>query len=309
MKNLVRNRDFADKPSFWYTNDLEWDPDKHAGFYVMENKLGSTGGQVEAMKLGLFGCVVETHKGYSKRSEFGTYFVEWGCVDISKISQAGNRKNKQFDKDIHDMIISIDPRVKIDPANDDALIIKTGHEEYRPLTPAEIFQYLDQLFSKDFNKKVYPPHTRQLEIIKSRRDFLLDNRDKDLILNVESLHTRFGKDKTNYLGIQPETEMVVVFSGYFATFQIVTELDPGNDQAVETRARSKEAISNDIVSARKNGKRVWLLISTYNDEDSDRIELLSLFKNVNVEIVIDEVDYQAWGQINLIRKALEYVIG
>lgn len=309
MKNLVKNRDFVDQPSFWYTQDHEWNPAKHAGFYVMNNKLGSTGGQANAQDLGLFGCVVETHKGYSKRSEFGTMTVYHGCIDISKIKQIKDRKNKQYDKDVHDMIINYDPRVKRDPANDDALLIKTDVKEYRPLTPQEIFDYLNELFGRGAQEKKFPPHTRQLEIIKARRDFVKNNLSKDLIVNIESLHTRFGKDKTNYLAIQPETEIIFDFSGYFATFQITSEFDPDKDQAITTRARSKDDILADIISARQAGKRAWVLISTYNDENSERIDLIKLFQNTNVEFLIDEVDYQAWGQVELIKKALENVIG
>jgi hypothetical protein len=308
MKQLVKNRDFVETPKFWWTDDLEWDPEKHAAFYVMNNKLGSAGGQVNAQELGLFRCVVETHKSYSKRSEFGTFTVHYGCVDISKIKQTKKRKNKQFDKDVHEMIIDYDPKVKHDPANADCLIIKTDTSTYRPLTPDEIFNYLEILFGEGKKKNTFPPHTRQLDIIKGRRTFLEQHRESDLILNIESIHTRFGKDKTNYLSIQPETEIIFDCSAYFATFQITSEFDPNRDQAVETRGRSKEEILDDIISARREGKRVWVLMSMFNDEDSERIELISLFKNTNAELIIDEVDYAAWSKTEIIKKVVEHVI-
>ena len=308
MKGLVKNRNFIDLPSFWWTNDQEWNSEKHAAFYVMNNKLGSAGGQLNAQELGLFGCVVETHKSYSKRSEFGTFDVYHGCIEISKIKQTKKRKNKQYDKDVIDMIIDYDPKVKHDPANSDGLVIKTDTDTYRPLTPNEIFEYLKILFGEGKKKNPFPAHTRQLEIIKGRRDFLEQNQKNDLILNIESIHTRFGKDKTNYLSIQPETEIIFDCSAYFATFQITSEFDPDCDQAVETRSRSKEEILNDIISARRNGKRVWVLMSMFNDEDSERIELISLFKNTNAELIIDEVDYAAWSKIEIIKKVVEHVI-
>ena len=303
----VKNRNFKDLPSFWWTNDQEWNPEKHAGFYIMNNKFGSTGGQANAQELGLFGCVVETHKSYSKRSEFGTFDVYYGCVDISKIKQTKKRKNKQYDKDVHEMIIDLDPKVKHDPANADCLLIKTDTGT-RPLTTEEILEYLTILFGEGKKKNQFPAHTRQLEIIKGRREFLEQNLESDLILNIESIHTRFGKDKTNYLSIQPETEIIFDCSAYFATFQITSEFDPDRDQAVETRSRSKEEILDDIISARHNGKRVWVLMSMFNDEDSDRIELISLFKNTNAELIIDEVDYAAWSKIEIIKKVVENVI-
>jgi len=308
MKGLVKNRNFIDLPSFWWTNDQEWHPEKHAAFYVMNNKLGSAGGQLNAQELGLFGCVVETHKSYSKRSEFGTFNVYHGCIEISKIKQTKKRKNKQYDKDVIDMIIDYDPKVKHDPANSDGLVIKIDTSTYRPLTPDEIFNYLEILFGEGKKKNTFPPHTRQLEIIKGRREFLEQNRESDLILNIESIHTRFGKDKTNYLSIQPETEIIFDCSALFATFQITSEFDPDRDQAVETRGRSKEEILNDIISARRDGKRVWVLMSMFNDEDSDRIELISLFKNTNAELIIDEVDYAAWSKIEIIKKVVKNVI-
>ena len=308
MKGLVKNRDFVETPKFWWTADIKWDPEKHAAFYVMNNKLGSAGGQTNAQELGLFGCIVDTHKNYQKRSEFGTFIVYYGCVDISKIKQTKKRKNKQFDKDVHEMIIDCDPKVKHDPANADCLLIKTDTNTYRPLTPDEIFNYLEILFGEGKKKKPFLPHTRQLEIIKSRRDFLEQNRESELILNIESIHTRFGKDKTNYLGIQPETEIIFDCSAYFATFQITSEFDPDKDQAVETRSRSKEEILDDIISAKRNNKRVWVLMSMFNDEDSERIELISLFKNANAELIIDEVDYAAWSKIEIIKKVVENVI-
>ena len=308
MKGLVKNRNFKDLPSFWHTDDLEWNPEKHAACYVMNNKLGSAGGQANAQELGLFGCIVDTHKNYQKRSEFGTFDVYYGCVDISKIKQTKKRKNKQFDKDLQEMIIDYDPKVKHDPANADFLLIKIDSNTYRPLTPDEIFNYLEILFGEGKKKKPFPPHTRQLEIIKDRRAYLEQNKESDLILNIESIHTRFGKDKTNYLSIQPETEIIFDCSAYFATFQITSEFDPDRDQAVETRGRSKKEILDDIISARRNGKRVWVLTSMFNDENSDRIELISLFKNTNAELIIDEVDYAAWSKIEIIKKVVENVI-
>jgi hypothetical protein len=307
MKGLVKNRNFKDLPSFWWTKDQEWDPEKQAGFYIMNNKFGSTGGQANAQELGLFGCVVETHKSYSKRSEFGTFDVYYGCVDISKIKQTKKRKNKQYDKDVHEMIIDLNPKVKHDPANADCLLIKTD-TGLRPLTTEEILEYLTILFGEGKKKISFPAHTRQLEIIKGRREFLEQNLESDLILNIESIHTRFGKDKTNYLSIQPETEIIFDCSAYFATFQITSEFDPDRDQAVETRGRSKKEILDDIISARHNGKRVWVLMSMFNDKDSDRIELISLFKNTNAELIIDEVDYAAWSKIEIIKKVVENVI-
>jgi hypothetical protein len=307
MKGLVKNRNFKDLPSFWWTDDQEWNPEKHAGFYIMNNKFGSTGGQANAQELGLFGCVVETHKSYSKRSEFGTFDVYYGCVDISKIKQTKKRKNKQYDKDVHEMIIDLNPKVKHDPANADCLLIKTD-TGLRPLTTEEILEYLTILFGEGKKKISFPAHTRQLEIIKGRREFLEQNLESDLILNIESIHTRFGKDKTNYLSIQPETEIIFDCSAYFATFQITSEFDPDRDQAVETRGRSKKEILDDIISARHNGKRVWVLMSMFNDKDSERIELISLFKNTNAELIIDEVDYAAWSKIEIIKKVVENVI-
>ena len=167
---------------------------------------------------------------------------------------------------------------------------------------------------KDFKTDTYSvasdkENDRLKELLrKFTKLYLEQNKESDLILNIESIHTRFGKDKTNYLSIQPETEIIFDCSAYFATFQITSEFDPDRDQAVETRGRSKKEILDDIISARRNGKRVWVLTSMFNDENSDRIELISLFKNTNAELIIDEVDYAAWSKIEIIKKVVENVI-
>jgi len=276
---LVKNRDFSPTPSFWYTKDLEWNVDKHAGLYLLEpNKLGSTGGQTNATELGLFGCVCNTHEHYSKRSENKVLSVFWGCIDISLIVGGANIKDKQYDKLVQNMIIALDPRVKRDETNKDALVIKTGAGTYRKLTFDELLDYLNVLFGNGVKKQVFLPHTRQQKNILERNDFVMNNRDKSLIVNVENCHTRFGKDKNNYLGIRSETEVILVFSGYFATFQITDEFDPSRDYAVQTRGRSVAAIIEDVIIGREQQKRIWLLISTYNDFNSSRIKMLTILK-------------------------------
>ena len=164
------------------------------------------------------------------------------------------------------------------------------------------------LFNNGVAKKPYPLDVRQQKMVNERTQFLNSNKDAQMIINVESNHTRAGKDKTNYKGIQPETQVIFDFSGYFATWQITDEFDTTLDHPVYTRGKNKDQIINEIAGALEQNKRVWVMISTYNDENSDRIHLLNLFKHANIEIVIDEVDYQVWKQLGLIEGIITNVI-
>ena len=92
-------------------------------------------------------------------------------------------------------------------------------------------------------------------MVNERKDFLNINKDTDMIINIESNHTRAGKDKTNYKGINPDTQVIFDFSGYFATFQITSEFDSNVDVEVVTRSKTKEEILQDTIDALIQGKR------------------------------------------------------
>lgn len=312
----VKNRIISHIPIRTYTSDLEWHLEKHALFYLLEldngEKFGSSGGQKNAQELGAYGCIVDTHSNYSKRSESKDYSVEWLYIDKDKIVGASNLKNASYDKLVHGMIFDYDPRVKYFKHNADALAIDEldadGLIVERPLTQEEYLGYLDALFKDSVQNERFPLDVRQQKMVDEREQFLKNNQDADIIINVESNHTRAGKDKTNYKGINPDTQVIFDFSGYFATFQITDEFDNNVDVEVVTRGKTKDEILQNVIDALKNGKRPWLMISTYNDEESDRIQLLSLFKNANIEIIIDEVDYQVWKQTELLEGIVTNVI-
>ena len=201
------------------------------------------------------------------------------------------------------------PRVKINrESNSDSLIYQVDQSTQRPLTPEEIHDYLDKLFGDGKKKTVFPPHTRQQEMIKERADFRVAHKDAKLILNYESAHPRFGKDKLNYCGLDPSTRIVVDCSGYFATWQIEEELNLDVDHWVSTRNKSYDDITKDIEYGLLKGKRIWIPLSTYNDDSSERLKILKLFKNTNLAIIADEPDYQQWRQIDFFKQVLEYVI-
>jgi hypothetical protein len=312
----VKNRIISHTPVRVYTSDLEWSTEKHGLFYLLKldngEKLGSSGGQSNANELGAYGCIVNTHNNYPKRSESKDYHVEWLYIDKDKIVGANKLKNASYDKLVHGMIFEYDPRVKYFKHNSDALAIDeldaNGDIVERPLTQDEYLDYLDKLFKDSILNERFPLDVRQQKMVNEREDFLNNNKDADMIINVESNHTRAGKDKTNYKGINTDTQVVFDFSGYFATFQITSEFDSDVDVEVVTRGKTKEQILQDTIDALVQGKRPWLMISTYNDEESDRIQLLSLFKNANVEIIIDEVDYQVWKQPKLLEGIVTNVI-
>jgi|SaaInl6LU_22_DNA_1037377.scaffolds.fasta_scaffold03399_4 hypothetical protein len=312
----VKNRIISHTPIRTYTDELEWHPDKHALCYLLEldngEKCGSSGGQNNAKELGAYGCIVDTHNNYSKRSESKDYRVKWLYIDKNKIVGADKLKNASYDKLVHEMIFEYDPRVKYFKHNSDALAIDeldaNGDIVERPLTYNEYLNYLDTLFKDSVQNERFPLDVRQQKMVNERKDFLNINKDADMIINIESNHTRAGKDKTNYKGINSDTQVIFDFSGYFATFQITSEFDSNVDVEVVTRGKTKEEILQDTIDALVQGKRPWLMISTYNNEESDRIQLLSLFKNANIEIIIDEVDYQVWKQTELLEGIVTNVI-
>ena len=307
----VKNRNIEHTPIRTYTKSSIWDPTTQALFYILDKKkFGSSGGQENALELGPYGCIVDTHKNYPKRSEFSIMDVSWLIIDKDKIQ--GNRENEQYDKNIHKMIMDYDDKVSISPYNDDVLQILEGYDEkgkdiYRSLTQNEYIEYLDNIFSEIEDKEDYPLDTNQIDIVKNRHKFHENNNDADFILDIESCHTRLGKDKVNAKGIRPTTQVVFDISGYFGTWQIVKEFGK-NEIPVYTRGKSKERILREICDLLKDNKRPWVMISTYNNEDSERIDLLKLFKNANIQIIADEVDYQMWKQAELLGKMIENVI-
>jgi len=310
---LVKNRIINNVPIRTYTDDNTWHPEKHALLYILdEKKFGSSGGQSNAIELGAYGCIVATHQGYGKRSEFRDYTVEWLFVDLSKITVNRTRANKQYDKDIHEMIMELDPRVLVSKHNVDTLAIaeldSNGDIFERLLTQTEYLNYCDTLFNDGIKPTPFPLDVRQQKMVDERKVFVDNNNDAQMIIHIESNHTRAGKDKTNYKGIQKETQVIFDFSGYFATWQITDEFDSRLDHPVYTRGKNKEQILQEIVDVLKVNKRPWVMISTYNDEENERIDLLNLFKDTNIEIIIDEVDYQVWKQTDLIKGIVANVI-
>ena len=163
--------------------------------------------------------------------------------------------------------------------NKDSLVYQVDQNIQRPLTTEEIHELYDNVFGNGIKKTVYPPHSIQQDIFKERADFRKKNAGAKLIINKENLHTRFGKDKVNALGIDPNCKVVIDLSGYFATWQIKDEL--GNDDHwVETQNISIEKIAKDIIYGLKEGKRIWLPISTYIGADHSKIQLLKMFKSI-----------------------------
>lgn len=315
---LVKNRNLnlipADIFSDSYEKTGKYDPKKHALLYIMLNKNGSFGHQKDGAKLGAYGCLVNTHQNYgtSRMEGLGEYAtknidVEWVVVDKSKIKGYEKITNDQYDRLVNKMFTEFDPRVKINrKKNSDSLVYQVDQDTQHPLTTKEILNLYRKVFGDCVKKTVYPPHTRQQEIVKEREEFRNNNKSSLLLINQENCHTRFGKDKTNYLG--QDHQVIVDVSGYFATWQIKDELGP-NDHWVKTRNRSKEEILQDILSGLQNGKKIWIPLSAYNKSDHEKIKMLNIFKNSNIALIIDEPDYQQWRQMDFFKEVLKNVIG
>jgi hypothetical protein len=314
MKNRNINPLPARVLSESYEKTGQFDPRRHALLYQIFNKNGSSGNQINAVALGALGCIENTHKNYgsSRMEGLGEYAIkdidlEWVIVDINKIKGHEKVSNSQYDRLVNKQFREFDARIK-QGKNPDSLVYQVDQETQRPLTTAEIHELYDNVFSDGVKKTVCPPHTRQQEIFAERTDFRKQNKIKKLIINLESAHTRFGKDKTNVLGLDPEHQIIVDFSGYFATWQIQDELGK-DDHWIETRNSSVDDILKDILFGLQQGKRIWLAISTYIDDNHEKIKMLNVLKNANVALIIDEPDYQQWRQRNFFNEVLENVIG
>lgn len=315
---LIKNRNINPLPARVFSESYEktgqFDPRRHALLYQLLNKNGSSGNQSNAVKLGALGCIENTHKNYgsSRMEGLGEFAiknieVEWVIVDINKIKGHEKVSNSQYDRLVNKQFREFDPRIK-QGKNADSLVYQVDQETQRPLTTTEIHELYDNVFGNGVKKTVYPPHTRQQEIFTERADFRKQNKIKKLIINLESAHTRIGKDKINYLGLDPEHQVILDFSGYFATWQIQGELGE-NDHWIDTRNRYVDDILKDILFGLQQGKRIWLAISTYVDGNHEKIKMLNIFKNANVVGIIDEPDYQQWRQFKFFNEVLENVIG
>ena len=315
---MIKNRNINPLPARVFSESYEktgkFDPTKHALLYQILNKNGSSGNQSNAVELGALGCIENTHKNYgsSRMEGLGEYAtkdidLEWVIVDVEKITGYEKVSNAQYDRLVNKMFRDFDPRIK-QGKNADSLIYQIDQETQRPLTTAEIHELYDKVFGDGVKKTVYPPHTRQQEIFAERSDFRKQNKDSKLIINLESAHTRIGKDKINYLGVDDDHQVIIDFSGYFATWQIQDELGQ-DDHWIETRDRSVDDILKDCLFGLQQGKRIWLAVSTYIDGDHEKIKMLNIFKNANVALIIDEPDYQQWRQFDFFNEVLENVIG
>lgn len=314
----MKNRNINPLPARVFSESYEktgqFDPRRHAILYQLLNKNGSSGNQSNAVELGALGCIENTHKNYgsSRMEGLGEFAiknieVEWVIVDINKIKGHEKVSNSQYDRLVNKHFREFDPRIK-QGKNADSLVYQVDQETQRPLTTKEIHELYDNVFGDGVKKTVYPPHTRQQEIFTERAEFRKQNKIKKLIINLESAHTRIGKDKINALGLDPEHQIIIDFSGFFATWQIQGELD-NNDHWVDTRNRYIDDILQDVLYGLQQGKRIWIAVSTYIDGNHEKIKMLNIFKNANVVGIIDEPDYQQWRQFEFFNEVLENVIG
>jgi hypothetical protein len=313
----IRNRNINPLParvfSESYKKTGKFDPKSHAILYQILNKNGSSGNQINAVELGALGCIENTHKNYgsSRMEGLGEFAIknielEWVIVDINKIKGHEKVSNSQYDRLVNKQFREFDARIK-QGKNADSLVYQVDQETQRPLTTTEIHELYDNVFGDGVKKTVYPPHTRQQEIFVERANFRKQNKIKKLIINLESAHTRFGKDKTNAFGLDTEHQIIIDFSGFFATWQIQNELD-NNEHWIETRDRSTDDILQDVLYGLQQGKRIWIAISTYIDGNHEKIKMLNIFKNANVVGIVDEPDYQQWRQFEFFNEVLENVI-
>ena len=80
------------------------------------------------------------------------------------------------------------------------------------------------------------------------------------------------------------------------------------DMWIDWRGRSVEEIMKDIDVAVDKNKNIHLAVSGFESENGERLQVLKLFKGLDVTIVVDEPDFQQWKQPKLYKRILKYVV-
>jgi hypothetical protein len=298
--SLIHRRTVSAEPSFRIGSD-EYDHETCALLYVFnDNKLGGSGDQENPeLWTNPFAMIKATHDGYSKRGEKGSPNLIWGWIHLDLIPGARQLRNRQFDGPVRREIKNKVPTVRVDKANDEMIV------EIRPGQPVDgpaIVELLHEVFGK--SKPGHPPHTLQLADRDRVAKLINDHVEVTNIFDFQNRHTRFGKDKKN--SFYQDYRINLLPSGYFATWQIITELDSKQHAFIETQGKSQKDILEEISDALKKDQIIWLAMSSYK-QNFNRFGFLKLFKDTDVRIVIDEPDYQIHKQYEFFKFIAEEI--
>ena len=306
----LKQRNISDVPNFWYSDIKTWDPTKQALVYIdttISKVVGSSGGQTNAENMTPYECIVATHEQYSNRGDNRVHNIVWGVIDINRIKNsheldATNKDQRQFDRLIRKELIDKDTSLRVSKLNKEVLL-----KNNKQLSEEESLQLLEDAYgdSRTLPQQL-PLDSNQLAICQARQYNRVKHKDKDLLVNAESGHTRLGKDKANKNGVDEGCEIFLYPSGFFATFQIEDEMTE-NDRWVKWMGRTPKQIMEDIYKGLASGKKVHIPVSGFEKGDSERLKVLKIFKGKPITITADEVDYQQWKQVDFYKKLLKYV--
>lgn len=305
------HRNIKDTASFWYSELPEWNPHKQALAYIditISKFVGSSGGQDNAENMTPYECIVATMKTYSNRGDDRVHEIHWGVIDIDRIKNSHKldptkKDQRQFDRLIRSQIMEHDKGLRINKINGEIL-----ERNKKKLSLDECLAILDEVYGPGRGKvSIIPLDSNQIQINKDRILVRTQQQNRQILVNIETAHTRIGKNNVNYHCVDPNCRVFIYPTGFFATHQI-SNIMTEQDMWIEWRGRSVEEIMKDIGVAADKNKNIHLAVSGFESEQSERLKVLKLFKDINVTIVVDEPDYHQWKQPKLYKQILKYVV-
>lgn len=304
-------RNIRDIPSFWHSSNPEWNPIKQALVYIdttIGKFVGSSGGQDNAENMTPYECIVATMKQYQNRGDDRIHDIDWGVIDIDRIKNSHKldptgKKQRQFDRLIRQQIMEHDKGLRPSKTNNEIL-----ERNKKKLSLDECLAILDDVYGSNRNQpSIIPLDSNQIKIKQDRIAVRTQQKNRQILINCETAHTRIGKNNINYHGVNPNCRIFLYPTGFFATHQIADTMTK-QDKWIDWRGRSVEEIMKDIDVAVDKNKNIHLAVSGFESENSERLQVLKLFKGLDVTIVVDEPDHHQWKQPKLYKRILKYVV-
>jgi hypothetical protein len=305
------HRNIKDTASFWYSELPEWNPHKQALVYIdvtIGKFVGSSGGQDNAENMTPYECIVATMKTYSNRGDDRVHEIHWGVIDIDRIKNSHKldptyKKQRQFDRLIRTQIMEHDKGLRPSKTNDEII-----ERNKKKLSLDECLAILHDVYGSNRDKpSIIPLDSNQIQIKQDRTLVRTQHKNRQILINSETAHTRIGKNNINYHCVNPNCRIFIYPTGFFATHQIADTMTK-QDMWIEWRGRSVEEIMKDIGVAIDKNKNIHLAVSGFESENGERLQVLKLFKGLDVTIVVDEPDYHQWKQPKLYKRILKYVV-
>jgi hypothetical protein len=298
--SLIRRRTGVTTVPDFRIGAEEFDRDTCALVYILaERKVGSSGDQKDpALWDDPFAMIKATHDAYDKRSEPGSLSLAWGWIHLDLIPESKSVKNHQYDKPLRKHLKRIITTIKFATNKEFISQIRPGEE----VTQQKIIDLLHDVLGREFS--TYPPHILQKQDWERQEQLIKDHLNVETIIDLMDRHTRIGKDKLNANSIGYQVNLLP--SGFFATWQIVSELDPAKNAFIETRGKTQEKVKQEICQALLEGKTLWIAMSSYKS-NTDRYSFLKLFRDTDVRVILDEPDYQIHKQDDFLKMIIKWI--